>query len=92
MFGYEPGKSEPKPGSWGETLLLVRLALGAIGVPLLFIGGILTLFIATVVLFFVHPYLAIVPVAGLAAASWHLIRRERLQVEEEIRALPPRYK
>ena len=90
MYGYQPPK--PEQGTWRETLMIVRVALTETFRPLLIAAGLVGLVMLALILLFVHPALALLPLAVLAGLGWHMIRRERKIVDEAIRALPPRYR
>lgn len=76
---YEP-PSQVEPGGCRETWVITR-AMFAILLPILLVLiGVLGAVVIAVVLFAVHPALALVPVAVLVAAVYLFARWERGQV------------
>lgn len=88
MFGYEPPKPPPEPGSWGEIFEVVRVVFREIGKPLLAILGVLTLVLSTLFLFFTDPVYALVPLAILGGGVWWLVRRDRQAIRDAEDNLP----
>ena len=82
-YGYEPPKQD-RSGSWSEVFLITRVAFSLL-LPLMgAILGVLALLIAIVVLFSIHPALALIPLGIVAAGVGYVLRRERQKHAEEV--------
>lgn len=82
-FGYEPPKQD-RPGSWSEVFVITRVAFGLL---LPFIGGMFALvltFVAMVLLFAVHPALALIPLIPIGIVIAIVLRRERAAHDAEV--------
>jgi hypothetical protein len=64
---YEPPRGDERPGC-RETLVLIRAVFGVLLPPLIAILAVVVAFALAVVLFAVHPLLAIVPIGGVIGA------------------------
>lgn len=73
---YEPPRQE-EPGGCRETWLLTRAAFAVLLPPLLALAGILGALVAVLILLTVHPALALLPIAAVAAAVYLFARWER---------------
>jgi cbb3-type cytochrome oxidase subunit 3 len=84
-YGYRPPDQGPHEGSWGEAWAIMRVVFGLL-LPLLgVLFGVLGLVIATLMLFFRSPPLALIPLAILALIVWWVVRREKRTNEDEER-------
>ena len=88
MFGYEPPKTE-QSGSCGEIFAMIRVVFLELAKPLAAIFVTLGLLLATIILFFTNPPLALIPIAILGLAGWWLIRRDQQAVRDAEDNLPP---
>ena len=73
---YEPPR-QAEPGGCGETWLIIRAVFAVLLPIMLVLIGLLGALAITVVLFAVHPALALLPVAALALATFLFARWER---------------
>ena len=89
MFGYEPQKQGPEPGSWGEILAMVRVVFMELARPLAGILGTLALVMATLFLFFLNPPYALIPLSILGLGVWWLVRKDEASIREAEDNLPP---
>ena len=73
---YEQPRQEEPPGC-RETAVLTRAVFAVVLPPLLAVAGVLGALAGALALFAVHPALALLPIAGLAAAVFAFVRWER---------------
>jgi hypothetical protein len=86
MYGYQPPPDEPE-GSWGETLVMIKVVFQMLAPVLAVLGGAMLLLVLTLVLLFQHPLLALIPLAGIAAGFYWLVRRDRRLHDEEAKRI-----
>ncbi|MDA0353132.1 MAG: hypothetical protein O3A10_13090 [Chloroflexi bacterium] len=82
-YGYEPPKQQ-QPGSWSEVFVITKVAFGLL---LPFLGGMIALiatFVAIIILFSIHPALALIPLTPIAAVIAYVLRRERQAHDAEV--------
>ena len=82
-YGYEPPKQQ-QPGSWSEVFVITKVAFALL---LPFIGGMFALlvtFVAIIMLFAIHPALALIPLVPVAAVFAYFLRRERRAHDAEV--------
>ena len=82
-YGYEP-QDDPQAGSWREVWAILRAVFAVMGPPLgIFLGAIFLLMLM-IFLLLSNPLLALIPLAGIAAGAYFIIRRDkRIQAERE---------
>ncbi len=73
---YEPSPQEERPGC-RDVWQLTRVAFAVLLVPLLALAGVLGALLGAIVLFDIHPTLALLPVAALALAVYLFARWEQ---------------
>ena len=89
MYGYQPPNNQPE-GSWGETILMIKVVFQMLAPILGMLIGSLTLVVLTIVLFFQSPWLALIPLGAIVSGLRWLVRRDqRLHAEAEKRIFGP---
>ena len=76
---YEPRRQE-EPSGCRETLVLTRAVFAVLLPPLLAVAGVLASLVAAIVLFALHPALALLPIAALLVAVLLFARWERRHI------------
>ncbi|MBM3139647.1 MAG: hypothetical protein FJZ92_05380 [Chloroflexi bacterium] len=90
MYGYRPPEQDPT-GTWAEALMMINVVFLALAPVLGILAGAMLLLALTLVLFFQHPALALLPLSVIGLGVYLLARRDRkLHEEEEHRLLGPR--
>ena len=73
---YEPPRQD-EPGGCRETWALTRAAFAVLAVPFLAMIGVMGVVVAIVILFAIHPALALLPIAALVGAVYLFARWEQ---------------
>ncbi len=76
---YEPPRQE-EPSGCRETWVLTRAVFAVLLPPLLAVAGVLAALVAALVLFALHPALALLPIAALVVVVLLFARWERRHI------------
>jgi hypothetical protein len=89
MYGYQPPSPEPE-GSWREVFLIIKVVFQMLAPLVGVITAVLVLGLASLMLLFWHPLLALIPAGAIGGGITWLVRRDRhVQAEEERRIFGP---